>query len=133
MLKKMTSGFLILIVLVGTVGLKFDSHFCGGELMESKISFFPQNLSCGMKSKVINTDQETFSEVCCTNEHDSFQLDDDFVKHLVHYAVFINNAVIPEKVVETVFIQSPAKREFIGYSPPLIEANKIVLHQSFLI
>ena len=136
MIKRIIAGLLILIVLVGTVGVNYDSHYCGGEFIKSKISFVPSTLSCGMKvesKKICDNHQESISKICCENDHLSFELDNDFVKHIAQPLVFIDNVNLPVAILEEYAYVEETKYEFLGYSPPPVHRDIIVLHESFLI
>lgn len=136
MIKRIIAGLLILIVLVGTVGVNYDSHYCNGKLIKSKISFVPSTLSCGMKmvaKKTCENNQESISKVCCENEHLSFELDNDFVKYIAQATVFIDNIKFPIAILEDHIFIDEKEYEFIGYSPPPINRDIIILHESFLI
>ncbi|MDX2359469.1 MAG: hypothetical protein QNK23_01595 [Crocinitomicaceae bacterium] len=134
MFRKIIASFLILVVLVGTVGVSYDSHFCGGELIKSQFSFLPHQLSCGMLEQTSNDcDEDAFSRVCCSNEHTSFQMDDDFVQYDAPVLAFVIDFKFPEIVFEVDFFELTTKYEFIGYSPPPTDEDIIILNQTFLI
>ena len=136
MLRRIISSFLILIVLIGTVGVSYDSHFCGGRFIKSKISFIPTTLSCGMKIVKQNKSEQnrdSFSRVCCSNEHSSFELGDNFIEGQSGQLLFVNNLEIPEGIFEEFTELKGTRYEFLGYSPPPQRENKLTLHQTFLI
>lgn len=135
MIKRFISGLLILIVLVGTVGINYDAHYCGGKFIKSQISFLPSKLSCGMKidSKKNCDDSESFSRVCCSNEHLSFELDEDFNVDQAVTTAFISCFTIPTSLIEKYEFVNDITYSFLGYSPPPLERDIIIFNQSFLI
>lgn len=136
MIKRIIAGLLILIVLVGTVGVSYDSHYCGGKFIKSQISFVPSTLSCGMKMEAkIACDNHpvSISKVCCENERLSFEMNNDYVKYIAQPLVFIDNVKLPIAILEEYSYIEETKYEFLGYSPPPINRDIIILHESFLI
>ena len=135
MFKRIISGLLILIVLVGTVGVSYDSHYCGGRFVKSQISIIPSTLSCGMQKEADkNCDgQETFSRVCCSNEHMAFELNEDYSVDQAQAPTFISNFSIPVSIIEEYEFIDETEYSFLGYSPPPLERDIVVFYQSFLI
>jgi hypothetical protein len=135
MLKRIISGLLVLIVLTGTVGVNYDSHYCGGEFVKSQISILPSTLSCGMKMEIGKkcNDRESFSRVCCSNDHISFELNEDYNVDQVLAPAFISNFSIPVSVIEEYNFIDEIGYSFLGYSPPPIDRDIVVFYQSFLI
>jgi hypothetical protein len=122
-------------VLVGTVGINYDAHYCDGEFIKSQLSFLPSELSCGMKmeNKKNCDDSESFSRVCCSNEHLSFELDEDFNVDQVVTTAFISYFTIPTSLIEEYEFVNDITYSFLGYSPPPFERDIIIFNQSFLI
>jgi hypothetical protein len=135
MLNRIIAGFLILIVLIGTVGLSYDSHYCGGELVRSELSIVPQKLSCGMSANDQSEDgSESLSNRCCENDHVEFKLDDDFVKYQVAEVSYLIDFTFPIAEFDVGELDLSVSYEFIGYSPPpLVKQDLTIWHQTFLI
>jgi hypothetical protein len=136
MLKRIISGILVIIVLVGAIGVSYDSHYCSGRLIKSELSLFPSNLTCGMKvEKTLGNDSDgdAISRVCCSNEHIDIDLGDDLVKYQLASLIIINNFTIPEAIINNYAFSQELEYVFLGYTPPPDQHDLIVLNQSFLI
>ncbi len=139
MVKIFTSFFLIFIVLLGTVGINYDSHYCGGILVDEQLSIIPSDLSCGMSMnqgiEINSSDESTtyISQVCCENEHLGFQISDDYNDYQAASFQFISNSSFPE--IEVEYISFPQERDYVffGYSPPPLTENILLVKESFLI
>ena len=64
MLRKASHTILSVLLLTATIGLAISKHYCGGELVSTKI--FAEADSC------------CDSGDCCQNETETYQLDEDF-------------------------------------------------------
>lgn len=135
MIRRIISGLLVLIVFVGTVGINYDAHYCGGEFIKSQLSFLPSELSCGMKidSKKNCDDSESFSRVCCSNEHLSFELEEDFNVDQVAANSFISSFTFLTSVITEYEFVDETTYSFLGYSPPPLERDIVIFNQSFVI
>lgn len=135
MLKRIISGLLMLMVLVGTVGVSYDSHYCGGNFVKSQFSFVPKTLSCGMKKEAEkNSDgKESLTRKCCSNEHTSFELSDNLDVYQIFTPSFYSEFLIPVSILEGYDFISESDYSFFGYSPPPEDRDLILFHQSFLI
>jgi hypothetical protein len=79
-------------------------------------------------------DDLSFGKHCCDNKHLSFQIDDDYNDYQVQDFSTNVVAVIPPAALELCIVEcSNVDYNFIGYSPPPIERDIIVLNQTFLI
>lgn len=135
-MKRFAAAILMVFFLVGVIGLKYDAHYCGGELVSENLSFIPKDLSCGMKGmdQDRSDDDLSFGKHCCDNKHLSFQIDDDYNDYQVQDFGTNVIAVIPPAALELSIVEfSNVDYNFIGYSPPPIERDIIVLNQTFLI
>ena len=138
MVKVITSIFLIVIVLLGTIGVNYDTHYCGGILVDQQLSFIPSDLSCGMSANgvQINSSDESssyFSEVCCANHHLGFQITDEYNDYQASSFQFISNSSFPEIVLDYTSFSKERDYNFIGYSPPPPFENILLKKESFLI
>lgn len=127
----------MVVFLAGVVGINYDTHYCCGEKILSEISIIPETLSCGMGMDNSSNDSnqgETIEAVCCENDHLSFEIDDDYLKHNKHVPFIPQMDVIPMDM-ELVIAQlcNQPNYEDLGYSPPPLDRDIIVLVQSFLI
>ncbi|MCJ8289257.1 MAG: hypothetical protein HRT58_08195 [Crocinitomicaceae bacterium] len=139
MVKVFTSFFLIFIVLLGTIGVNYDSHYCGGVLVDQQLSILPSDLSCGMSADFgneINSSNESstyLSEVCCENQHLGFNISDDYNDYQATNFQFISNSSFPELEVNYISFTQDRDYCFLGYSPPPRFENILLVKESFLI
>ena len=139
MVKVFTSLFLIFIVLIGTIGVNYDSHYCGGVLVDQQLSIIPSDLSCGMSesgTNVLNSPYKPipdFSQICCENEHLGFQISDDYNDYQAATFQFISNSSFPELELDYASFPQEKEYSFIGYSPPPRFENLLLVKESFLI
>lgn len=135
-MKRVTASLLALFFLVGVIGLNYDAHYCGGELVSENLSFVPTDLSCGMSGMDADQSDEgqKAAKHCCDNHHLSFQIDDDYNDHQTQVFGTYLTAFVPSAILEvSLFEVTDFSYEFIGYSPPPNDRDYIVLNQSFLI
>jgi len=123
-MRKTIAISLIIILLVSTIGVTINKHYCGGKLADVSL-FLEATCNCG--------DSEMSSD-CCQLGSEHFQLDEDY--SLSYFDFNINPSVTAVLSItyldfsnETCF--SPV--DFLNYKPPLIERNIPLLVQSFLI
>jgi hypothetical protein len=140
MLKRVIALFFAVVMLASNAGFALNTHYCGGEAVESSLSIGIAHLDCGMtetkkdcESGASHTNQID-RKPCCENEHQSFQLEDDFElqsdSNPIH-PVFIIAFV--DSFVQTI-IDVPSIEIFsANFSPPLPKQDKQVLFQSFLL
>lgn len=117
------------------MGFAINTHYCGGEAVESSFTLGLQDLGCGMKD--MNTpcgEEQSISKSCCQNEHMVLQLDESFSINDVHpnasstfivafVSVFLNPEVFTDK----------NQVQFSIDPPPTVEKDVQVLFQTFLI
>jgi len=131
---KISSFFLALLVLLSTLFLTVESHYCGDILVDS--SLFGHVESCGMDSLQANSSKDTLEgKNCCNNEQivlngqnelnvsfDNFTIDQQiFVASFVY--AYINLFEGLENKVSS----------FSEYPPPLIVKNIYKLDETYLI
>lgn len=138
MLRSITSFFLIFIVLLGTVGFSYDAHYCGGVLVNQKLSIVQSDLSCGMamKENVASQPDENERiepETCCENHHLSFEISDDFKDVQSASFFYVPCHSFPSIEGQSLFFSQEKEYDFIGYSPPPLYRDIVLLKESFLI
>lgn len=126
--KQITYIALAFWILLSTVGIRVNQHFCG-EMLQS-VALFAQAKSCcegGEKSD------------CCTDKSDTLQIKEDFQKVDFKY-VLATVAVVPEVVKVLDFLHLIYQQQFpqieetvCFYSPPPPDKDIPVLVQSFLL
>ncbi len=138
MMRAITSFFLIFIVLLGAVGVSYDAHYCGGVLVDERVSFTPADLSCGMSMNTKSIDEQsddalTFSEPCCENQHVGFEISDDYKDVQSDFFYYVPCHSFPNTERCVLSFQQEKENEFIGYSPPQLQRDIVLLKASFLI
>jgi hypothetical protein len=139
-LKRVIAISLLTIFLSGQVNLTWATHFCGSLVVESAVSLGKADLSCGMQMmSCCDEDSDENSgpfftnEECCSNDYASSEADDFFDKSSNSndkQALFVNAFLISilsftqENDEQTIFDDS---------SPPLIQVDRQVLYQTFLL
>ncbi|WP_299129783.1 hypothetical protein [uncultured Winogradskyella sp.] len=133
-LHKILSIVLSLLVLVSTLSLTIEKHFCGDTLID--VAIFSESEKCGMQMSENKIKKELTSKSCCKDEVDvikgldkltvkTFDDLEDLQKQVlfVFTQTYINlfeslpKAVIPNK----------------DYSPPLLVKDIQVLDETYLI
>jgi hypothetical protein len=140
MVKRVIALSFAVIMLASNAGFAFNTHFCGGEAVESSLSIGIAHLDCGMseakKDCVSNTSHENHinKKPCCENRHQVLQLDDNF--ELQSNSNTLNPVFViayVETFVQTI-VDAPSIEIFYkDLSPPLPKQDKQVLFQSFLL
>ncbi|MEN7549569.1 hypothetical protein AAG747_16720 [Rapidithrix thailandica] len=123
MSKKLIHITLTLLVLIGTVGLPIQKHFCGELLQE--VGLLPQSSSC--------CDMEDMDSDCCHNQVETLQIDD---YHKVKFDLYFANVlcVLPSIrpfLVDLLPIESFENTDWVFYDPPLYAHDLPVWVQSF--
>lgn len=123
------------------MGFALATHYCSGLAVESKLVFGHEELACGMEKieePTCHSAPEPKSEEkgCCENEYQSLDVEDEFKPSTT---IFLSNIQIEyAAIIVTVFLGLPFPIEeqvskYTHYLPPLIEQDKHVLFQVFLI
>ena len=142
MLKRILSIFLMLVILGLNSGLTFITHYCQGEAVESAITLFPSDLSCGMSpaemQSCTNDDHGDAIQKkgCCENHYTSFSAESEYDSTPVVVNTHIDFKFVAAFVYSFVLNYTFAiedKQFFESYHPPYIDKDISVLHQVFLI
>lgn len=129
-LKKIAHLFMALLLVVATMGVTMDKHYCMGRVQD--VAYFQESKSCADLLGM----EDVCPPGCCKDTHDEFKVDDlsatafsfdlDTDFHLLHaFTYFLLDAdvlTIPTRQVA-----------YQNYKPPLIEQDIPVLIQSFLL
>lgn len=121
------------LVLLSTVSITIDKHFCGDKLID--VAVFSEVESCASQS--CNLDSETFSNGCCKlivdiiEGQDVFKKeasDDDSSEH-TSVSFYVNHTFDKTdlKLLKTQVVP------FKGYIPPILTKDISVCNQVFLI
>lgn len=138
MMRSTLSFFLIFIVLLGTVGVSYDAHYCCGVLVDESLSFVQSDLSCEMATgEKIDTkagdNSLKFSQPCCENHHLAFQISDDYKDVQSHFFFFVPRHSFPIYEPSQLAFESENEDNIVDYSAPKLHRDLILLNASFLI
>ncbi len=127
-------------MLVSNVGFTMNTHFCGGEAVETSFSIGLHNPDCGMPDmdreceSIPSKEKQIKQKPCCENQHQLLQLDENadvqitsIEVHPVFLVAFIHSFVQPILFAN----QSLVHNSY--YSPPIPDKDIQVLFQIFLI
>lgn len=140
LVKKVVSISLALLMLVSSVGFSMNTHFCGGEAVETSFSIGLHNPDCGMPDmdreceSIPSKEKQIKQKPCCENQHQLLQLDENadvqitsIEVHPVFLVAFIHSFVQPVLFADQSLIHNTY------YSPPIPDRDIQVLFQTFLI
>jgi hypothetical protein len=140
LVKKVISISLALLMLVSNVGFTLNTHFCGGEAVETSFSIGLHNPDCGMPDMdrdcetIPSTEEQVKSKPCCENQHQLIQLDENadlqaFSTEVnpTFFVAFVHSFVQPILFADQAFVHNTY------YSPPIPDKDIQVLFQTFLI
>ena len=133
MLHKIFSLSMALLVLMSTVSVTIEKHFCGDHLVD--VAIFSDAEKCGMEAMAAEQSKMT-KKSCCKDVVDliegqdelkisSFdELDHDTQVFVSSFALSYINLFegLPEQIIP-----------FKDYSPPLLSVDRHILHEVFLI
>ncbi len=141
-MKQIFSILLPFILLASHMYLTMGTHFCGGEIVETKIMLGETHLGCGMMdmeepcddSNPTNKGTNFNKTPCCANEYQTLQPTNEFVKDAAQIVFNVDFAVafIYTTLNLDLFPKSTTKFYTEYISPPL-EKDIQVLFQTFLI
>jgi hypothetical protein len=127
-MKSLLSTFLLLFFLMGQVNLTWAKHFCGDELVSSKVTLAAEGHDCCESEKGSKVPMD-----CCEDEISTADSDDFFGK--TEFQVKIS----PEFILAYALVfgfppaekQTAEKPDFEFPDKPIPDLN--ILHQTFLI
>ena len=131
---RITSVLMALIVLVSTLSLTVEKHFCGDILVDAAI--FSQSNKCGMEMAVMDSGKAIKSKGCCKDEVNIIQGQDDLLAKSMDDLEGLQKQLIVA-FTHTYFqlfedITEP-EVSYQDYNPPRIIQDIQVLHETFLI
>lgn len=130
---KISATLLSLVVLFSTMSFTIDRHYCGDTLVD--VAYFGKADDCGGAMKMKKASQKIQKKKCCKNEVEvieSTTFDKEKLTKLtlqkVEFVVFHLYSYINS------YQEISLEKEFYkDFSPPDLEQNIQVLHQTFLI
>jgi len=132
--KKISATILSLVVLFSSMSFTIDTHYCGGNLVD--ISYFGEADNCGVEEMQMDSDVTKIKKnKCCKDEITivesstfnkeeliTIQINDiEFVFAFAYSYINSNQNILLEN------------EYYKDFSPPGIDQDILVLHQSFLI
>lgn len=131
---RITSVLMALIVLVSTLSLTVEKHFCGDILVD--VAIFSQSNKCGMEMAVMDSGKAIKSKGCCKDEVNIIQGQDDLLAKSMDDLEGLQKQLIVA-FTHTYFqlfedIIEP-EVSYQDYNPPRIIQDIQVLHETFLI
>lgn len=139
-MKSIVSLLLALLLLVAHIGFSMNTHFCGGEAVETSFSIGLHNPDCGMDNRDeacegnLPIEEQIRPQPCCQNQHQLMQLDENadtktltITTKFVFLAAFIAVFVQPDLIADQTFTQNN------NYRAPLPDKDIQVLFQTYLL
>jgi hypothetical protein len=139
-MKSIVSLLLALLLLVAHIGFSMNTHFCGGEAVETSFSIGLHNPDCGMDNRDeacegnLPIEEQISPQPCCQNQHQLMQLDENadtktltITTNFVFLAAFIAVFVQPDLFADQAFTQNN------NYRAPLPDKDIQVLFQTYLL
>lgn len=122
------------------MGFTVSTHFCGGHAVESVLAIGDQHLDCGMmemKREVSDhpNDKAIVSKsACCSNEYSVYDIEDQYNSNSQSESINTDFlfAFVYTYIINDLDI-SDEHKSLICYSPPPLEQDVQVLHQTFLL
>jgi hypothetical protein len=157
-MKQIASILLAITILFLNIGFSITNHYCEGELKKTALTLGDKDLECGMMSESLTNAGEMIGMVdcgmdamisceapvenvaginndCCENEYLSLKIDDIYEKQNVEN-LKVNYKFIVAYIVSYINLFSTnnlKSKEYLTYSPPLLEQDVHILNQSFLL
>ncbi len=124
------------IVLLSTVSMTVDMHYCGDRLVD--LAFFKEARSCGMEQQMAPTNScgdSVERKSCCSDKQIVLEGQDELKNNVVKLT-FKEQVFIASYVYSYVSLFENTPRpitSFDGRPPPLLEKDYQVLYETFLI
>ena len=121
-MKKLFSISIAFIMLLSGMQLTISTHYCGGELADSKVSVLGQIATCGMEGTTDPCTQpgSHVDSSCCNNEISVYSVDHNFAPSFNGFKAFSQTVLqvftIPEN--NTLHSITPLSELYTDASPP---------------
>lgn len=135
------SIFLALLMLISNISFNVNTHYCGGQAVESSFSLGIDDLDCGMHK--LDQECDLFTPIgdlinpkpCCENEHQVVQFEENIKLPVANKQIDQNDGFVNFlcAVYKAELISEPVNQVFSYRPPSLPEQNQQVLFQTFLI
>lgn len=121
-MKKLLSISLTFLILLSGMHFTIATHFCGGELAASKVSFSGELASCGMEGPVDRcfTIGKHSDSDCCKNEVSVLSVDHNFAPSFTIFKIFSPNLLQVFEIPTCIQIPSltAVNLNYSTFSPP---------------
>lgn len=139
-MKRIIAISLLFIFISGQLNLTWAKHFCGKIEVNSSVMLGHGHLDCGMGEMAVCEEDTKAADKpvykipdCCTNVYYSANFDDFFSN--------VKTSSDNQVLFATTFIislfdfssENDVHESFIASSPPTVQSNRLVLHQTFLL
>jgi hypothetical protein len=93
---------LALLILLSGMHFTVATHYCGGKLAATRLSFSGKEASCGMISdhRSDNSNETRVSSKCCDNEIAVYKIGSDYSPSSFHFKEFTQNIIQEFQVPE---------------------------------
>jgi hypothetical protein len=143
MMKRVFSILMAVTLLASYISLTIGTHYCGGEVVESKLIYGGTHLSCSMPDMVESCDHSEkpdYNDVrfdkapCCENEYQTVQVTDEFVQDTapLSFNIYFVAKLIYTSLSPDLF-SKPVRPIYTEYFPPPSDKNIQALFQTFLL
>ena len=136
-MKKILAIFFALLLMTSHSGVVFATHYCMGEIADVQVGFETHADRCEMATnpKTCESDVESMNKVdCCSDDYVQIQLDESYNTSVTDIQIHIPFLMAFTYSFVTIYgVEVDRSIGFSEYSPPILQQNKPVLFQSFLI
>jgi hypothetical protein len=134
--RKVLSILMAFVVMFSTMSFSIDMHYCGNSLVD--FSFFTEAKGCGMEEdqSVKNCENPFISENSCCTDQQIIKEGEDDLKTAFNNLSFEQQTFVASFFYTYINLFDGLDENispFKDYSPPFIERDVQVLHQTFLI
>jgi len=139
-MKRILSISLLLIFIAGQVNLTWADHYCMNFKVQSSVMIGHGELDCGM-GEMMECDENKNNihgpvyeaPNCCSNDYFSSDSDDEFNKSETLSAQQVSFLTVYAEAILSFTSENKQQTTFTVCSPPLIQADKQVMYQTFLL
>ena len=121
-MKKLLSISFALLMLLSGMQFTISTHYCGGELADSKVSVLGHLASCGMESKTDECTQpgSHMESNCCNNKVSVYAVDQNYSPSFTEFKTFsqILLQVFPIPEITSFYSQTSLLQTNNGENPP---------------
>ncbi len=134
-MKKVLAIFFVLLLMTSHSGVVFATHYCMGEIADISIGFATEAEPCEMATNPKLCEGDAIKKMnCCHDDYVQIQLNESYQTTAsdvqIHLPFLVAFTCVYFHLCDTDAVQT---HEFCAYSPPLIQQDRPILFQSFLI